>query len=780
MITRESDFSKMHFHMLGVGGMGMAPLAMFLKQAGCKITGEDDNFHPRVHQMLIDAGVALSKKSDLDSVDGIIYSNAIGPAHPALKSAGKVGAPIMRRGEFLATLSKRFKTIAVAGSHGKTTTCGLMIYALRQAGFPCNFILGGLFSDDSILPGHFDGDSPWLIIEVDESDGSIHSFEPSISLIVNVDWDHADFYKTKRKCVHTFQGLIDRTQEQVFINASCEISKELNLEGLKADVHTFGESGDAQIIHFDNHTLRFGGRLPDCSLPVPFDELFNAHNALAALTVVNDFAEITPSMFKEFPGLWRRQEVVYETDGFCVIEDYGHHPTEIRSLFEALSRRAGPLIVVFQPHRYSRTLQFKHEFAEVLSKAHQLIVMEVYGAGEEPIPGGYGTHLFETCSEVAPHRESFFCPDESAVLERLEIITPQKGVLLFLGAGNIQDVAAKYVNQLEIANPLRPFDFATAAREGLSAESVFKQDEPLANKTTLRVGGNADFYAEPASETDLQLLLRYASKASLPVSLLGRGSNLIVPDSGVRGLVIRLTQPFFQQTEVLEDGRIRARAGVRLKELCGFMRKHERAGFEFLEGIPGNVGGALRMNAGAMGGWISDVISEVVLMDFHGKVYSVPFEQLHFGYRHCRELHDSIGLAVIFKAGDASSLESIQHTMDSYQCSRKESQPRQPSAGCTFKNPEGSAAGKLVDEAGLKGFGVGAAEVSDIHANFVINKGHATASDIISLINQLRQKVYRETGYQLEPEVILFGDDWKNYLDPLPEDSCATEPVSSG
>ncbi len=450
MITSETDFSKMHFHMLGVGGMGMAPLAMFLRQAGCKITGEDDNFHPRVYQMLIDAGIELSKKPDLQSLDGIIYSNAIGAGHPALKKAGKVGAPIMRRGEFLATLSKRFKTIAVAGSHGKTTTCGLMIYALRQAGFPCNFILGGLFSDDSIQPGHFENDSPWLIIEVDESDGSIYSFEPSVSLIVNVDWDHADFYKTKRKCIHTFQGLIDRTQEQVFINASCEISKELNLEGTKASVHTFGEKGDARIIHFQNRTLRFGGRLPDCSLPVPFDELFNAHNALAALTVINDFAEITPSLFENFPGLWRRQEVIYESDGFCILEDYGHHPTEIRRLFEALSQRAGPLTVVFQPHRYSRTLQFKHEFAEVLSKAHQLIVMEVYGAGEEPIPGGYGTHLFETCAEMAPHRESFFCPDESAVLERLQIIKPRKGVLLFLGAGNIQDVAAKYVGQLDI------------------------------------------------------------------------------------------------------------------------------------------------------------------------------------------------------------------------------------------------------------------------------------------------------------------------------------------
>lgn len=780
MIGENTDLSGMHFHLLGVGGMGMAPLALFLQQAGSRVTGEDDNFHPRVHQMLLDAGIELSKKTDLSSVSGIIYSNAIGATHPALMSAAKAGAPVMRRGEFLAALSKRFKTIAVAGSHGKTTTCGLMIYALRQAGFPCNFILGGLFSDNSILPGHFEKESPWLIIEVDESDGSIHSFEPSISLIVNVDWDHADFYKTKKKCVKTFQKLIDRTRDQVFINTSCKISGELKTEGLKASVHTFGETGDARLIHFEDRTLRFGGQMGDCSLPVPFDELFNAHNALAALTVVNDFAEISPSMFEGFPGLWRRQEVVYESEGFCVIEDYGHHPTEIRRLFEALSQREGPLTVVFQPHRYSRTLQFKHEFAEVLSKAHQLIVMEVYSAGEEPVPGGHGTDLFETCSDIAPHRESFFCPDGPSVLERLQIIDPKDGVLLFLGAGNIQDVAAEYVSHLDQANPLLPFDFSSAAQTDLSPESVFKENEPLANKTTLRVGGTADYYAEPASETDLQLLLRLASKASLPVHLLGRGSNLIVPDSGVRGLVIRLSQPFFQRTDIMDDGRVRARAGVRLKELCGFMRKHKRAGFEFLEGIPGNVGGALRMNAGAMGGWISDVISEVVLMDFRGNVFSMPFEQLHFGYRHCRELKDAIGLAVIFKAGDASSLESIQHTMDTYQSTRKESQPRQPSAGCTFKNPEGSAAGKLVDQSGLKGLAVGAAEVSDIHANFVINRGDATASDVISLINQLRQNVYRKTGYALEPEVILFGDKWEDHLVPLPEKSTTSQPVSSG
>ncbi|MCZ6672287.1 MAG: UDP-N-acetylmuramate dehydrogenase [Verrucomicrobia bacterium] len=777
MITAESDFAKKHFHMLGVGGMGMAPLALFLKQAGCRVTGEDDNFHPRVHQMLLANGIEISQKPDLRSADGIIYSNAIPAIHPLLNAAHSEKVSVMRRGEFLAVLSQRFKTLAVAGSHGKTTTCGLLIHALNQAGFLCNYILGGLFSDDSYLPGNYQDGSPWLVIEVDESDGSIHNFSPTISLLVNVDWDHADYYQTEKKCVETFKGLIGRTKEHVFLNQSCQNLRQLDLPEIQAEIHTFGEGGNAQLIKFNDRLLEVGGELPPCSLSVPFDEPFNGQNALAALSVVHLLTKsLQTNLFQDFPGLWRRQEILFERDGFSVVEDYGHHPTEIRNLFEALQLKKEPLTVVFQPHRFTRTLQFKHEFAKVLSQAHRLIVMEVYGAGEEPLAGGLGKDLFELCLEMNSGSEIYYCADPSAVLERLELIKHDTGVLLFLGAGNIQAVAADYTASLDSPGTYERLDFLSAVSDRLLEDTTLKTNEPLANKTTLRVGGAADYYAEPANETDLQVLLREAGKYSLPVHFLGRGSNLIVPDSGVQGLVIRLSKPFFQKIELMDDGRIRAGAGVRLKELCGLMRRKEVAGFEFLEGIPGCVGGALRMNAGAMGGWISEVISEVVLMNYRGDIFTVAFEELHFGYRHCRELLDTIGLAVIFKAGDASCIQTIQHTMDTYKSSRKESQPRLPSAGCTFKNPEGSAAGMLIDQSGLKGCGVGGAEVSDIHANFVINRNSATATDVISLIKKLRKEVYQKTGYILEPEVILFGDSWMNYLDPLRKEPCTTQP----
>lgn len=294
-----------------------------------------------------------------------------------------------------------------------------------------------------------------------------------------------------------------------------------------------------------------------------------------------------------------------------------------------------------------------------------------------------------------------------------------------------------------------------------------KRNESLALKTTLRVGGAAEFYAEPSDETELKELLQEANRNRIPVNFLGRGSNIIVPDTGVEGLVIRLSKPYFRKIEYLNDGRIRAGAGVRLKQVCGFARRKKLSGYEFLEGIPGCVGGSLRMNAGAMGGWLSDVLSEVVLMSHGGEISTVPVEELHFGYRYCEEMKEAIGLGVIFRKGNLASLPEIQHTMDAYKSTRMETQPRLPSAGCTFKNPEGGAAGALIDQCGFKGVSVGGASVSDIHANFIINRGNATAADVIALINWIRKRVFRETGHVLEPEVILFGDQWESYLEPL-------------
>jgi UDP-N-acetylenolpyruvoylglucosamine reductase len=249
--------------------------------------------------------------------------------------------------------------------------------------------------------------------------------------------------------------------------------------------------------------------------------------------------------------------------------------------------------------------------------------------------------------------------------------------------------------------------------------------------------------------------------------MLGRGSNLIVPDDGVAALVLRLNHPAWATCEPHPDGTLRVGAGLRLKELCGKTRAAGQPGFGFLDGIPGNIGGALRMNAGAMGGRIFDLVETIELLTHDGDHRTLHRDQLHIAYRHCAELENAIALAAHLRppppaspAPPAGHADDIARQTNAWRDKRKKTQPREPSAGCIFKNPENDTAGRLIDAAGLKGLRIGDAEVSPLHANFIINHGQATAADVIALVHEVRARVHAATGIQLDPEAILYGQDW--------------------
>ena len=307
-------------------------------------------------------------------------------------------------------------------------------------------------------------------------------------------------------------------------------------------------------------------------------------------------------------------------------------------------------------------------------------------------------------------------------------------------------------------------EFAAAVRPAISAETKLGREEPLAKKTTMRVGGAARVYAEPASIEDLATLLKMAKTAGVAVYALGRGSNLIVPDAGVEGLVISLAHANWAVFEPRDQGRVWVGAGLRLKNLCGLAAKAGLTGFEFLEGIPGNVGGALRMNAGAMGGWMFDVVEEVQAMPLDGELRKWARQEMQVSYRHCAELHAAIALGALLRPMAQTDADAVSRQIDVYRRKRQESQPREPSAGCIFKNPEGSSAGRLIDECGLKGMRVGDAEVSPVHANFIVNRGKATGADVVELVRRVRAKVKEARGVELEPEALLYGREWKDVL----------------
>lgn len=279
-------------------------------------------------------------------------------------------------------------------------------------------------------------------------------------------------------------------------------------------------------------------------------------------------------------------------------------------------------------------------------------------------------------------------------------------------------------------------------------------DFPLSKVTSFQTGGNADVLILPNSEEALRAMLSACKAQGIRYHVIGNGSNLLVADSGVRGVVFRIGATMAKM-EMLEDGKIRCEAGASLTALCNFALKHGLSGLEFAYGIPGSAGGAAYMNAGAYGGEMRDVLLSCRHIAPDGSVGTFAGADLQLGYRksvYSGQAYIITELLLQLKAGEP---DAIRAAMEDKMRRRKAKQPLEyPSAGSTFKRPTGYFAGALIEECGLKGFAVGGAQVSEKHAGFVINKGGATTADILELIRRVQETVYTEKGVRLQTEVL--------------------------
>lgn len=282
-------------------------------------------------------------------------------------------------------------------------------------------------------------------------------------------------------------------------------------------------------------------------------------------------------------------------------------------------------------------------------------------------------------------------------------------------------------------------------------------DEPMRKHTTFRIGGNADIFVRPESKEQIAEILRLCRKQDVPYFILGNGSNLLVGDRGFRGVVINIMD---NMNDIKVDGGIiKAQAGAMLIKVSRAARDNSLTGLEFASGIPGTIGGAIYMNAGAYGGEMKDVVTQVTAMDAEGEIYTFGTDELEFSYRHSViQQRDLIVLDVTMKLA-AGDQKIIDDRMSELAVARRTKQPLEyPSAGSTFKRPEGYFAGKLIMDAGLRGYRVGDAQVSEKHCGFVVNRGNATADDVIKLIDDVKAKVSEEYDVVLEPEVRMIGE----------------------
>lgn len=282
-------------------------------------------------------------------------------------------------------------------------------------------------------------------------------------------------------------------------------------------------------------------------------------------------------------------------------------------------------------------------------------------------------------------------------------------------------------------------------------------DEPMARHTTFRVGGPADYLVSPVKPEQVEDVVRLCKAEDVPYMVIGNGSNLLVSDQGYRGVLIRFLDNYQEVT--VHDTIIQAQAGALLSAVAKRAARCNLTGMEFAAGIPGTIGGAMMMNAGAYGGEMKDIVSQVSVMDAEGNIKQYSCADMCFGYRDSVVAHEDLTVLEVTLKLEAGDADQIKAEMDRLSEQRTSKQPLEfPSAGSTFKRPEGYYAGALIEEAGLRGYQLGGARVSEKHCGFVINADHASASDVKQLIDYIQKTVYENSGVMMTPEVRFVGE----------------------
>src|SRR6058998_3568971 len=752
-LTREHH----RIHLVGVAGSGMSGIAALLLELRHEVSGSDkvstvetvrlQRLGLRFHQQ--------HRAEDARDAELVVFSSAIKINNPILVSARDSEKPVARRAEALAAIMHDKRAILIAGMHGKTTTSAMTAHVLREAGLHPSHYVG---AEIPILGSnaHWDPLGEYFVAEGDESDGTLRCFQPRHALILNIEEEHLDFYVDLAAIEKAFAQLIEQTTGTLFYSADDANTARLCAQRKGAVSYGFSENADYRgtDIELRDFASVFcvylrGQQLGEAVLNVPGRH--NVQNAIGVIGLANElgisFEKIAASL-RKFEHARRRFEIKYSSDRFLLVDDYAHHPTEISAtLRTARSTRRKRVLTMFQPHRFSRTKALCHEFGCAFDDADRVVVTDVYPASETPIPGISGQTIADEIARHG-HRGVSYQPRFEWVHRDIGNMLDAGDPILSMGAGNIHEQLSILAADLVIAEKLKTI---------VGEEGDVRLYEPLSKHTTLRVGGPAQFWVEPRNKKSFSDLIRFCHDENLPLFVIGRGSNLLVRDGGIRGVVVHPCGGDFDKIEV-DSNEITAGVGAKLKEVAYAGKAAGIGGFEWMEGIPGEVGGALRMNAGAMGGQAFENVTRIRYLDVEGNSHVKNRDELEVSYRRFPLLENNFAISATFHA-QLTERAKIDERLRESQEKRRTTQPVAKSAGCIFKNPDSIPAGKLVDELGLKNSAVGKARVSDVHGNFIVNDGGATAADMLQLIENIKSVARAKRGIELETEVEIVGDD---------------------
>ncbi len=778
-------------HLVGVGGMHLSGIARILVAWGHRVSGSDARPSPMT-EALTAIGVQVHEGHRAENVGDaqlVVTTSAAKGDNPELVEARRRGIPVLKRHEFIARLMDGRYSICVAGTHGKTTTTGLIASLLVRAGRSPTYLVGGEVRDLGTNAAPGDGNE--IVVEADEFDRAFLAYQSDLAVVTNVESDHLDIYGSFDEYARCFAQFMSQVKPDGLLIACADSPKVRELLETKpaGHVETYALQHDASWTAKAIEVLPDGGQAFSVfyhgdeigRFETQLSGLHNVANALAGVVAGHALGipfETIRETLATYGGARRRFELVGEAAGVTVMDDYAHHPTEVAATVAAARERfAGRrLIAVFQPHTYSRTQYLLDGFRTCFRDLDELLVLATYAARE---PESAGMDAQQLTYMIESPRARYVATFDEAAQAALELLRPGD-VFFTIGAGDVDAVGPMVLEGLRsrpnqgTGEPTKQSAKTTGSMvPGLSGSQRLIADlqkiasvrlsEPLSRHTTFGVGGPADVYVVAENAEQLAEIVIACREHKAPVFVLGSGSNIVVGDGGIRGVVIdnrarAITGPVADEGGAL---RFRAESGASFAGVARTLARQGYAGLEWASGIPGTLGGAVVYNAGAYGGCLADVLRSIRIVNGTGTAKDMPADDLEFVYRGSAftrgQFRDRVVLAAEFTLwpGEADALMRRVQELDA---KRLAAQPRGRNAGSIFKNPPGHPAWKVIDDVGLRGHRIGDAQISDKHCNFFINAGRARAADVKALIDLARACVHDRFGIELELEVGLVGE----------------------
>ncbi|MBO4714493.1 MAG: UDP-N-acetylmuramate--L-alanine ligase [Verrucomicrobia bacterium] len=458
---RNKEGSVPRAYLSGIGGIGVSAVAHILLDAGWSVCGADIQAS-RVTQELGERGAKIylghsAENLKYDPVDVAVYSSAVRRDSQDILEIQRQRIPLLHRAEALASILRQYRGICVSGMHGKTTVSSLLVCALNGLGAEPGYAVGGSCRQFDPHARISRTSSHWFVAEADESDGSLLDYFPEYAFILNIDRDHLDYYRSDERIGETFVRFADQVQKQIFCCADNHWVMSLRAQHFADRGVTYGFHPDsdyqAVLKEFlpqggqSFEVLRHGKSLGDFKIRLMGEHnVCNAAAVIALLTELGYSSRDIADSIKDFTGARRRQELLFSNESYRIIDDYGHHPAEIRATIRAVKRQGGRLLVVFQPHRFSRTQLLLNEFSTCFEGVDQLLLTDVYAASENPIPGVSGECMAQAIRAHGQQVE--YLQHLEDVGKAVERISKPGDVILFLGAGDITRQAHQYADGL--------------------------------------------------------------------------------------------------------------------------------------------------------------------------------------------------------------------------------------------------------------------------------------------------------------------------------------------